>query len=338
MVPLEGENRTLARFGLRALGQTVNPGLKALMAQAGIDPQELTAGTVGYVLAPRLNAVGRLGDPMQALRLLLTEESWEAEILAKEAEKLNLDRQAEDRRTEEGALEQLAETYDPASDFGLVLASEDWHPGVVGIVASRVAERVHRPTVLVALDGDRGRGSARSIPGFDLLAAIQSSGHLLERFGGHRQAAGMEVRADRLDAFREAFNREARRILEGASLQPVLEPELEVELAEMTEELARYMKHLGPHGIGNRRPVFLARGAELAGPAKVVGTNHLKLRLRQGGRILEAIGFGLADRISPRDLGGGSLDVAFQLQENEYRGVKSLQANLKDIRIQEAAG
>jgi len=332
LVPLTGENRILARFGLRALAQTRNPGLHALMSSAGVDPKQLSAGTVGFVLAPRLNAVGRLGDAGQGLRLLLTEDGGEADRLAWEAGELNRARQEEDRRILGEVLDQLAEGYDPLRDFAVVLGSEGWHPGVVGIVASRVVELVHRPTVLVALEGGRGRGSGRSIPEFHLLEAIRACGGHLERFGGHRQAAGMEILQDRLAGFREAFNAEARKTLEHQELRPTLRLEAEVGLGDLSWDLLRYMKYLGPHGIGNPRPLFVARGVTLVQPPRVVGSGHLKLRLRQGGTELGAIGFRLAQRLHPKTLGAGPFDVAFQLQENEYRGTRELQANLKDLR------
>jgi len=339
LVPLTGENRILARFGLRALAQTGNPGLRALMAQAGVRPEALTAGTVGFVLAPRLNAVGRLGDAGRGLRLLLTGDEAEAERLAREAGDLNRERQDADRRILEEALKQLEACHDPERDFVVVLGSEGWHPGVVGIVASRVVERVHRPTVLVALDGDRGRGSGRSIPGFHLLEGIRACRDHLVRFGGHGQAAGLEVLRDSLPGFREAFNAEARKTLEHMDLRPALRVEAELSLGDLSPDLHKYLKHLGPHGIGNPRPIFLARGVTLAGSPRTVGAGHLKLRLRQGGAELGAIGFRLSGRFPPETLGTGPLDVAFQLEENEYRGRRELQANVKDLRLAgEAAG
>ncbi|MGW8267331.1 MAG: single-stranded-DNA-specific exonuclease RecJ [Longimicrobiales bacterium] len=331
LVPLTGENRTLVRFGLRALARTPNPGVRALVEVAGLDDGVVTAGKVGFVLAPRLNAVGRLGDPNLALRLLLTEDPGEARRIAREAEAMNGARRAEDRRTLDEALAQLSGSFEPGEDYGVVLSSESWHPGVVGIVASRVVERIHRPVVLVAFNGTRGKGSARSIPGFHLLDAIRGAGEHLDRFGGHRQAAGMELRRENLSAFRDAFNREARRALEGRDLRPILGVDLEVGLEEMTPEMFGYLQYIGPHGIGNPRPVFLARKVEVAEPPRVVGANHLKLRLRQGEVEMDAIGFGLADRIDPRTWGPGPINVVFQLQENEFRGVRSLQANLKDL-------
>jgi single-stranded-DNA-specific exonuclease len=332
LVPLREENRVLARYGLKALGRTRNFGLQALMAEAGVSPEGVSAGTVGFGLAPRLNALGRLGEPQDGLRLLLTDDWDEARRLARLAEEVNRKRQDTDRRTQEEALELLAQSFDPERDFGVVLASEDWHPGVVGIVASKVAERIHRPVVLIALEGDRGRGSARSIPDYHLLEGIRACGSHLERFGGHRQAAGMEIRRDRIPGFREAFNAEARRILGNRDLRPTVQVEVEVPLEEMSQELFRYLQYLGPHGIGNPGPTFLSRGVSLSGPARIVGTEHLKLRLRQGRTHLEAIGFHLARRVSPQALGTGPMDVVFQLHENEFRGVRQLQARLKDIR------
>jgi single-stranded-DNA-specific exonuclease len=335
LVPLQGENRILARFGLRALSQTSNPGLRALLREAGIAQGEVTAGRVGFGLAPRLNALGRLGEPEDGLRLLLTEDEGEARELAGRAERVNSERQEEDRKTLSEALCLLEMGFSPEGDFGIVLDSDAWHPGVVGIVASRLVERVHRPTVLIAMDGDRGRGSARSIPEYHLLEGIRACGHLLERYGGHRLAAGMEIRRDRISEFRETFNREARRVLQRADLRPALPVELEVKLEEMSQELHNYLQYLGPHGIGNPGPTFLARGVSISKPPRVVGKDHLKLALRDGTTDLDAIGFHLGTRISPRSLGSGPVDVAFQLRENDYRGVRRLQAHIKDIRRSE---
>lgn len=332
LVPLRRENRVLARYGLKALARTRNFGLQALMAEAGVSPDGVSAGKVGFGLAPRLNALGRLGEAQDGLRLLLTDDRDEALQLAQEAESVNRVRQDADRKTLAEALELLARSFDPERDYGVVLASESWHPGVVGIVASRVAERIHRPAILIALDGKRGRGSARSIPDYNLLEGIRACGSFLERFGGHRQAAGMEIRKDRIPEFREAFAAETRRNLVGKELRPTLHVELDVQLAEMSHDFYRYLQYMGPHGMGNPGPSFLARGVSLSGPAKIVGPDHLKMRLRQGAVELEAIGFHLARRFSPQALGTGLVDVVFQLHENEFRGVTQLQARLKDIR------
>ncbi len=331
LVPLTGDNRTLTRYGLKALVRTTKPGLRALLEQVGLGEGEVDAGKVGWVLGPRINAAGRVGEARAALRLLLTEDRAEATELAERLEERNRERKDEDRRIRAEALALLGESYDPAEDYGVVLASEGWHPGVIGIVASRVVDRIHRPVVMVALDGEKGRGSARSISGFHLADALEACAGHLERFGGHEKAAGMDLTREALPDFREAFRAEARRRLEGRSLRPTLEVDLELSLAEADDELHRFLRYVGPFGIGNPRPVFAARGVEAAAPREV-GTGHLKLTLVQDDRRLEAIGFGLAERIRPGELGGGLLDAAFQLRENVYRGRRTLQARLLDLR------
>jgi single-stranded-DNA-specific exonuclease len=334
LVPLTDANRILVRFGLRYLAHTEKVGLRALMDGAGLEgarDRGVDAGQVGFVLAPRINAVGRMGDAGVALRLLLTEDPGEASRLAGELEDENGRRKAEDRRTLDQALETLARDYQPERDMGVVVAGEGWHPGVIGIVASRVVERIHRPVVLVALDGAQGRGSARSIPQVHLHDAVEGCREHLIRFGGHRQAAGLDLEVARLPAFREAFNRAVGDQLTDGVPPPVLRVDAELPLEEATEELHHWLGYLGPFGIGNARPVFLGRGAPVADPPRVVGKDHLKLRLGNGGRGLEAIGFGLARRY-PAGSVGPRTDLAFQLRENEYRGRRTLQARLLDLR------
>lgn len=334
LVPLTAENRILVRYGLRALAHTAKPGLRALLDVAGVRG-EPGAGQVGFGLAPRINAVGRMGDAGDALRLLLTDDPGEARRLAAEADEMNRRRQDEDRRTLDEALAVLEEDFRPESDFGVVVAGEGWHPGVIGIVASRVVERIHRPTVLVALSGDGGRGSARSIPGFHLHGALTRCAGHLQRFGGHAQAAGMDLDRDALPAFREAFNRVARGLLTPDLLQPRIRVDLEVEPSALTLEFADRAAYLGPHGMGNPTPVLAARGLQVAGPARVVGRGHLKVELERGGVRIPAIGFGLADRLPPDALPRGPLDAAFKLTVNEFRGRRTPQMTLLDLRASE---
>jgi single-stranded-DNA-specific exonuclease len=331
LVPLVGENRVLASLGLRRLAGSSVPGVRALLSTSGVAPAEVNAGKVGFVLAPRINAAGRIGDSADALRLLLTDDETEARSIAEALDRTNRARQEEDTRTLEEALEQLADDYDPDEHFGVVLASEGWHPGVIGIVASRVVERVHRPVVLVALDGDRGRGSARSIPGLHLFEALSACASDLLRFGGHRQAAGMDLARASLPAFRCAFNEAVRARLSPDDLRPSLRPDLEIGLAAVDADLAHWLSYLGPHGVGNPGPMFLARGVTLERP-KVVGDGHLKVGLAQGGSRLDAIGFGFAERHSPASLGPGRHDALFRLELNEWQGVSRPQAKLVDLR------
>jgi len=331
LVPLQGENRLLVRVGLRRLGETRVPGLAALLSVSGVEPAAVSAGQLGFVIAPRLNAAGRIGETSDALSLLLTDDPAEATALARRLDDVNRERRDEDRRTLDEALEVLARDYDPDRDYGVVLARDGWHPGVIGIVASRVVDRIHRPTILVALDGDKGRGSARSIPGFHLFEALSRCRAHLGRFGGHRQAAGMDVDRGSVDALREAFNAEARGALRPEDLQPLLRPDLELPLAQVDLDLVHWLEYLEPHGIGNPRPLFLARGVRLAS-ARQVGEGHLKVSLEAAGARVDAIGFGLAGRHPPETLAEGSYDILMKLERNEYRGVARAQARIVDIR------
>jgi single-stranded-DNA-specific exonuclease len=338
LVPLTGENRVLTRFGLRYLAGTGKVGLRALLVASGHRPGDgVDAGQVGFTIAPRINAAGRIGDSAIALELLLADHPERARELAKNLDELNTRRRDADRSTFEEALIALEREFDPERDLGVVLAGEGWHPGVIGIVASRLVERIHRPVVLVAMDGEQGRGSARSIPGVHLYEAFKDAGSHLLRFGGHRQAAGMEVSRTELPAFKKAFNASVTRQLSGRVPPRLIGGELELRPSRADRDLHTLLEHLGPFGIGNPRPVFWARGLRLAGRPRVVGDGHLKLRLTESGVELDAIGFGLANRVDPEILGGGEVDALFKLTENEYRGVRSLQARLVDVRPSEGA-
>ncbi len=335
VMPLRGENRVMTRFGLRVMAESRSPGLRALVRSAGLDGKPLTAGRLSHVLAPRLNAVGRLDDAATGLRLLLAEDG-EAGRLAEELETINTRRRAVDRQMLEEALDLLDE-YDADRDRAVVLARSGWHPGVIGIVASRVVERLHRPAILVSVphDGSLARGSARSIPGFDLLDAVRACADHLERFGGHRAAAGFDIRPDRIDVFREAF---AAAALERLPEPPV--PELrtdgDLRLGDVTPELVRYMGYLGPFGVGNPGPVFTVRRVRAAGVKAVGGEGrHLKLRLVDGDRSVDAIGFRMAESHGPVARSGDPLDVAARFEEDEWQGRRRIQARLVDLRRSE---
>jgi single-stranded-DNA-specific exonuclease len=330
---LTPENRALIRWGLRILPETHNPGLRALLESTGLaDKGEVTAGQVGYILAPRINAVGRMGEAARGVRLLLTDDPREAEEIAATLEEENRWRREVDGRTLREAMRMLEAGYDPARDRGIVLASEGWHPGVIGIVASRVVERIHRPTVLIALGEEEGKGSARSVPGFDLYDAMRDCSEHLVRFGGHRAAAGCSIRPDRVETFRAAFDARAASALTADQLVPEVRLDLEISVAEADEELCRLLKHAAPFGIGNPTPVFLARGVQVSGQPRVVGGSHLKMTVASGGRTLDAIGFGMADRLGDVNPVHGPIDLAFKLEENHWNGRTRAQARLVDLR------
>ncbi|MEO6056274.1 MAG: single-stranded-DNA-specific exonuclease RecJ [Gemmatimonadales bacterium] len=325
VVPLVGENRILVRHGLRLLAESRWVGLHALVGAVGLAGRDLRAGHMGYILGPRLNAAGRIGDAADGLRLLLTDEPAEAAELARRLEGLNVDRQALDQRMLEEALAQVEEVCDPERDAAFVLVGEGWHPGVVGIVASRVVERYGRPTFLIALDGEVGKGSGRSISRFDLHAALTSCGDLLERYGGHQMAAGLTIRRDRLEDFRDRFGEIAREMLGPDDLGPEQRVDLEIELKQADNDLERMCRHLEPCGAGNASPVFGVRGVRLTSRSRV-GSGHLKGTLDDGATRLPAIGFQWADRVPW--LADGPVDAAFRLEQNEWNGRTTLQARL----------
>ena len=342
-VALRGENRVLARYGLRALADTSRPGLRALMERADVGAgRRVDSAAVAFSLAPRINAAGRVGDAADALRLLLTMDPAEARALATTLERNNSARRDVERRTTEEVFAVLEGSCDPARDRGLVVAGDGWHPGVIGIVASRVVERFHLPAVVIALDEERGRGSARSIPRFDLHGAITECAEHLDRFGGHHQAAGMDISRDRVAAFRAAFQAVALRRLGTAELRPVLAADTEIALHEVDLALNHYLSYLGPFGRENPDPVFVTRRVRLAAPPRVLNGGHLKFRLvgdgagsRKRGRrpaSLNAIGFGLADKLPVDSLQNGPVDVAFTLLENTFRGVTTVEARVLDVR------
>jgi single-stranded-DNA-specific exonuclease len=330
IAPLRGENRVLARYGLRMLAESTLPGLRALVRAAGLDDKPLTAGRVGFILAPRLNAVGRLGHALRGVALLTTDDEREANDIARELEELNRRRQEIDRATLADARRQV-DALDLDETYGLVLHAEGWHPGVIGIVASRIVEETARPAVLVAVDGGVGKGSGRSIPAFDLHAALAEcdAAGLFQRFGGHRAAAGVTLDAAKLDAFAHRFNAVARARLTPDDLVPELRVDLELPIHEANAELEALLRHFEPFGVGNAAPVLVSRGVPLAGAPRLVGEDGLRLRLATESGPSEAIGWGLA-ALAPRLGAAGHVDLAYRLERDEYRGQSRLQARLLD--------
>ena len=331
LAPLRGENRVLARYGLKLLGESQNPGVRALVRAAGLDGKPLTAGRVGFILAPRLNAVGRLGHGLRGVELLTTDDPGRAHAIARELEELNRQRQEIDRRTLDEARRQV-DALDLDETYGLVLASEGWHPGVVGIVASRIVEETGRPAVLVAVEDGVGKGSGRSIPRFDLHAALTTCDQegLFQRFGGHRAAAGVTLDAARLDDFARTFARVARERLAAEDLVPELRVDLELPIDEVTDALEAMLRHLEPHGYGNAAPVLVARDVELVGAPRRVGADGVRLRLRTARGELDALGWGMLERVGALEH-GVRVDVAFRMERDDYRGADRLQARLADI-------
>jgi single-stranded-DNA-specific exonuclease len=330
VVPLIGENRILVRYGLKKMADTRWVGLRALIETAGLGGKPLRGAHIGFILAPRLNAAGRIGDANDGLRLLLTENKQEAAALARELETINARRQEMDQVILDEAVELVEKTLDPA-DAAIVLGADNWHPGVIGIVASRLVERYGRPTFLVGWDPSTGlgRGSGRSIAGFDLHGALHKVGMHLEKYGGHTMAAGFTVRRDKFEAFRVAFIAVAGALLTPDDLAPSQRVDIELPLASVSAELEKLIRHLEPCGAGNPAPVFGVRNARAVG-ARRVGSNHLRFTLDDGSAVLPAIGFQWADAV-PQDWLGQPLDVAFRLERDEWQGRISIQARIASL-------
>ena len=333
VVPLVDENRSLAIAGLRALARTAKPGLRALMQSAGVDPATVDTGAVGFRLAPRLNAAGRLGHPREALELLLTEDEAEARRLAASLEDLNRERQAVEGRILREAVAQV-EAWPPErrARRAYAVAGADWHEGVIGIVASRLVERYHRPVVLIAgTDGD-WKGSGRSIASFDLHAALGACSGLLGRWGGHRAAAGLSIAEENVDAFAEAFAEQAATVLAEDDLAPVTSIDAVVARgADLSLDLCAELGKLAPFGLGNPAPILLAPGCGLAELATVGDGKHLRFRVRRDGRDAgSAIAFGQGSRLEvlrPDAL----YDVAFRLEENHWNGTVAPQLVVRRV-------
>jgi single-stranded-DNA-specific exonuclease len=316
LVPLRGENRRLVRAGLRALASTGKPGLRALMRVAKVDPSGLDAGTVGFRLAPRINAAGRLYRADAGVELLLTTDEVRAAAIAQELDAANAERRAVERRI---GFEAEAQVRELGPRHAYVLAGEGWHPGVIGIVASRIAERHHRPAILVALDGDSGAGSGRSIPGFDLLEALHAAAPLLERYGGHRAAAGLTIAADRVDELRGAVEAHAAAMLSDDDLIPSERVDAVAGGSQLGLALADELARLEPTGMGNPAVSLLVPGATFAEPRPMGEEGrHLRFTVQAGGARCRAVSFGCDGRLPLP--AGTPADATFRLERNHWNG------------------
>ena len=330
VMPLVGENRTLVREGLAQLQDTIRPGLAALTEVAGVADREVTAETVSFALAPRLNAAGRMNDAALALRLLLCEDPERAQQMAEELSQKNLDRQAAEQQIMQQAQNQLNEHPERIQDKVILVWGEGYHPGVIGIVASRLVEMYARPVIVIGIQNGEGRGSGRSVSGFNLHAAIGSCADLLVRYGGHALAAGLTVHQDNIERFRLKINEWA------AKEYPVLpsmpfQLDVPVKLSDLTVPEVAGLSVLAPYGNGNPSPIFLLENVVLDGIYPVSGGKHSRLRLRQNDQILYAAYFGMAPEQLPYEV-GASLDAAVSLAVFEGRNGPMISGRIKEIR------
>jgi single-stranded-DNA-specific exonuclease len=330
LAPLRGINRLLVNTGLKVLAARKRPGLSALMDVAGIRPDApLEASHLGFRLGPRINAAGRLAEASTAVELLLADGEGQARRLAEQLDGWNRRRQETERRIQAEALTQLQQDERLQERRGLVVWSEAWHAGVVGIVASRLMQHFWKPALVIAVNGELGTGSGRGIRGVDLFGALDRYSHLFERFGGHRAAAGLTLKVANLEQLKEAFADQAFADQSEELWEPELRLDAELDLSDVTWELERAVTGLAPFGIGNPQPVFLARGLQATG-VKPLSKGGIRMQLRQGGSpSIKAIGFGL--QTDPAVL-QGPLDAVFAIQANHWRGVTTLELFLKDLR------
>ncbi len=333
IVPLFDENRILATYGLRCLPTSKFPGVRSLLEGSDLAGQQVKAEDVAFRLGPRLNAAGRMGSAQRALELLTTMDAARGEELARELTRENRERQRVERQITERAIEEvLAQGLD--RERVLVLWGDGWHPGVIGIVASRLVDRFHLPAVVIAMDGDRGRGSARSVEGYHIFNALLACQQHLIRCGGHAAAAGLEVQLDQLEPFREAMQEQVRRTLDEKLLLPRLRVDAEASFSEIDERLVEDIARLEPTGSGNPPAVFISRDVELVGVPRQVGKDgsHLSFWARQAGRSFKAIAFGWGDQASQMTA-GGKLSLAYSPKINNFRGMSSVELYIEDMKI-----
>jgi single-stranded-DNA-specific exonuclease len=333
IVPLKGENRTIVKLGMELINTRPLPGIRALIETSGLKPGHISAGQVVFVLAPRINAVGRLGDAMRAVELLTCDSYEKALPLAQVMEEENRNRRKIDEETFTNAQEYIDQNLDVENNHAIVLHQDGWHPGVIGIVASRIVERYYRPTVmLTTLDGV-AKGSARSIAGFDIYQALKKCEDKIIQFGGHRYAAGLTVELDKIEEFRKAFYAVANETLTKDLLTPEITIDADLDVADLTPKFVRVLSQFAPFGPENMRPVFSTHGVELFGQPRVVGRNHLKFKVRKNNRTIDAVGFNLGDLLDRTLQGRTGLHLAFSLDENDFEGEMMPQLKIRDLKV-----
>lgn len=328
IVPLRDENRVLVQRGAIEIAQTSRIGLRKLMQVAGVRPPILPED-IGYRLGPRLNAAGRLSTAEKSLRLLLTHDDGEARTLAAELDRQNRERQEVEKQIFDLAIEKIEDRLDFARDAAIVVGARGWHPGVLGIVASRIARRYHRPTIVIGFDENGiGKGSGRSIEGLNLVEALSCCAERLDKFGGHEMAAGLALHEEHFDLFAEEFRKTARELLSEEALEPSTRLDHELAFTEIDIDFLRWHEMLQPFGSGNPQPLFLAREVEPVAPPRVVNDKHLIFRLRQGNRHRRAVYFdGVPNQLPPTPW-----DIAFRIRADEYEGETLVGMQIEAVR------
>jgi len=339
-VPLNGENRVFASLGLDALRRAVNPGLKALLECAQISTKRPPNSTeVAFRIAPRINAAGRMDVARDVIELFSVKDADRARLLAGKLDRLNAERQEEERRILLSIDERIA--GDPAlcEAYCIVVDGEGWHRGVIGIAATRIVERYHRPSIVISRDGEEAHGSGRSIRPFHLLEAVESSSALFTRYGGHSHACGFAMPSANVPQLRTNLDAFARTRLTSADFDPVLDVEAELDLTEITPALFQTLRLLEPYGTGNHEPAFTARNVRLLAPPKIMKDKHIKLKLKSDGTgqqlrtVFDALGWNMAERLKQAALlAGDAIDIAFTIGQNDHPDFGGLELTLRDFK------
>lgn len=331
--PMTGENRTLVHHGLERLARTNKIGLRSLIESSGLSDKELSTFHLAYILGPRLNAQGRLGSADASFRLLTASDEAFARQLAQTLEEGNRQRRQLENRILKDVLCRIEREVNFKEHRVIVLEDNDWHPGVIGIVASKIAQEFNRPTILISLDGPIGKGSGRSIENFHIVEALENVRHLVIEFGGHQHACGLIIYKDRLAELKDALNKLAHQRLTPDDLIPQIDIDMELPFHLIDEKLVEAIKRLEPFGPSNPQPLFLSLKVMLKDVPRIVGNNHLKLHLSDGGRIFEAIGYNMANSLSGLKM-DDPLDIVYSLGMNNWQGEKVIQLEIKDIKVE----
>jgi single-stranded-DNA-specific exonuclease len=335
IVPLTDENRILVKEGINIINSNPRPGIEALIESAGVYNGALTSGQIVFTIAPRINAVGRLGDAHRAVNLLITDKKDEALRLAQVLETENYERRKLDVDTFDNALELVESSLDLHNELAIILHQQDWHPGVIGIVASRLVEKYYRPTIMLTTVDGVAKGSARSISNFNIYEALRKCEDLLIHFGGHQAAAGLAVEVDKLEEFRTRFNSIVKESLLEEDLLPEINIDSKLKFSEITPKFLRILDQFSPFGPANMRPVFLSEDVKVASNPRIVGTNHLLVTLKQDGceKVFDCIGFNMGNFCEDLSKNNSTIDVVFSIDKTVRDGRFFPQFKFKDIRI-----
>lgn len=332
IVPLKGENRILAKNGLKELRKTDKVGLRALMDVARVNPEKLTCRHIGFALAPRINAMGRVGSANVALDLLRCGDSTRAREIARLLDSENRNRQNIEKNILKQAFQRVKDEIDPEKEKVIVLADENWHPGVIGIVASRLTEEYYKPVILIALEGDKGKGSGRSVEGFNLFGAISEAGTHLVDFGGHEQACGIKIGKQNIEPFRKDLNRAAEKYFtQSETVVPELKIDLRLPFSHIGVKLIDELKMLMPHGPDNSEPIFSTNGIRVKNSPRDIGKNGFKFLATCGSLTCEAVTFRKKEVEKPKP--GDIINLAYTPSINSWAGVDSIQLNIKDLQV-----